>query len=69
MNPVSYENFIGKVDCDSGGRKACREAMAGSAGRKAAGGMLALAAVLLAGRLGFGEKGRRKEEKSGTDGF
>ena len=64
MNPVSYENFIGKVEHVIPGVGRLAEAMAGSAGRKAAGGMLALAAVLLAAGSALERKKKEKKKRN-----
>ena len=46
MNPVPYEDFIGKVEHVIPGAGALAEKLGGPAGRQAAGGLLILAALL-----------------------
>ena len=68
MNPVDYENFIGKVEHVIPGLGAIAETMSGPAGRRAAGGMLALAAVFLAAGSLLERSGRRKRTQTKEGG-
>ncbi|WP_242963748.1 signal peptidase I [Lachnoclostridium sp. An131] len=61
MNPVPYEDFIGKVEHVIPGAGALAEKLGGPAGRQAAGGLLILAALLLA--LGSGLDRRKRKRR------
>ena len=62
VNPVSYSEFIGKVEHVIPGAGGIAETLAGSAGRRAAGCMIVLAAVFLAAGSILERTGRKKRK-------
>lgn len=71
VNPVSYDEFIGKVEHVIPGAGGLAETLTGPAGRRAAGSMIVLAAVLLV--LGSvlertGKKKKRRKRKQRPQG-
>ena len=66
VNPVSYDEFIGKVEHVIPGAGGIAETLAGPVGRQAAGCAIALAAVFLASGSLLERRGRRKKKKKGA---
>ena len=62
VNPVPYSEFIGKVEHVIPGAGGIAETLAGSAGRRAAGCMIVLAAVFLAAGSILERTGRKKRK-------
>lgn len=65
VNPVDYNEFIGKVEHVVPGAGGIAEAMTGPAGRRAAGCLIVLAAVFLVLGSVLEHTGKKKKRKSG----
>lgn len=68
VNPVSYSEFIGKVEHVIPGAGGIAEALTGPFGRRAAGSAIALAAVFLAAGSLLERSGRRKRTQTKEGG-